>query len=79
MTQTDAKNAVNNIKLKLVKLLYFVDRENEVQEILNDVIELETQLSVRHFIHAPNCRRATPEELDRLCQSSNVFVFPAVA
>ena len=79
MTQADAKNAVNSIKMKLVKLLYFVDRETEVQEILNDVIELETQLSVRHFMPAPNCRPATISELSALCASSNVVMFPPAA
>lgn len=81
MKQIDARNAVNSIKMKLVKLLYDVDEayETPLQEIINDVKQLESALSVRHFVHAPNCRRATPEELERLCSSSNVVIFPAIA
>lgn len=81
MTQTDARNAVNSIKMKLVKLLYDVDEayETPVQEIINDVKQLESALSVRHFKPAPNCRSATAAELQRLAASSNVVIFNPAA
>ena len=81
MTQADAKNAVNSIKLKLVKLLYDVDEEHEtpVQEIINDVKQLESALCVRHFIPAPNCRPVTAAELSALCTASNVVIFQPAA
>ena len=80
MTQADAKNAVNSIKLKLIQLIYAVDEEHEdaVQVIIDEVKALEQSLSIRHFLPAPNCRKATPDELRQLCAASNVVMFPAV-
>lgn len=80
MTQIEARNAVNSIKLKLIQLIYDVDEEHEdaVQIIIDEVKDLEQSLSIRHFIPSPNCRKATPEELRQLCASSNVvFLSPA--
>lgn len=79
MTQIDARNAVNSIKLKLIQLFYDIDSryEDDVQVILEETTALERSLSIRHFMPSPNCRKATPEELRQLCASSNVVVFPA--
>ena len=82
MTQIDARNAVNRIKLTIICLMGSDMHEEEFDQsmdsLLNDVIDLERSLSVRHFLPAPNCRKATPEELRQLCASSNVvFLSPA--
>lgn len=81
MTQVETRNAVNSIKLKLIQLIYDVDAEHEhaVQAIIDDVLTLERSLSIRHFIHAPNCRPATKEELAALGASSNVVAFRPAA
>lgn len=81
MTQTDARNAVNSIKLKLIQLIYDVDAqyENNVQIIIDEVKALEQSLSIRHFLPSPNARPATPEELAALCASSNVVAFRPAA
>lgn len=81
MTQPEARNAVNRIKLKVTRLLHDIDDYNEIptEDILNDLIQLEQSLSIRHFIHAPNCRPATADELQQLCAASNVVMFPPAA
>jgi hypothetical protein len=83
MTPSEANKAVNSIKLKLIQLIYDVDAEHEhdVQAIIDEVTALEQSLKIRHVQGrtAPNCRPATQEELESLCQSSNVVMFPAVA
>lgn len=81
MTKTDARNAVNSIKLKLIRLIHNIDNEHEdaVQVILDEVKALEQSLSIRHFIHAPNARPVTAEELAALRTSSNVVVFHPAA
>lgn len=81
MTQADAKNAVNSIKLKLIQLIYDVDAryEADVQVIIDEVKALEQSLSIRHFIHGPNARPVTKEELAALRSSSNVVAFRPAA
>lgn len=79
MRQVEARNAVNSVKLKLIQLIYAVDEEHEdaVQAIIDEVKALEQSLSIRHFLPATNCRKATPDELRQLCAASNVVMFPA--
>ena len=81
MTQIEARNAVNRLKMKLVQLLYDVDDryESDVQDILNDASQLESSLSIRHFIPSPNCRPVTAAELQQLCTASNVVAFQPAA
>lgn len=81
MRQVETKNAVNSIKLKLIQLIYDVDAryEDDVQVIIDEVKALEQSLSIRHFIHAPNCRPVTKEELAALGAASNVVVFRPAA
>lgn len=77
MTQAEARNAVNSIKMKVIRLMYEIDEPHEdaVQVIIDEVKTLETALTVKSI--TPNCRRATPDELRQLCAASNVVMFPA--
>ena len=77
MTQAEARNAVNNIKMKVIRLMYDIDEQHEdaVQMIIDEVKALESALTMRSI--NPNCRRATPDELRQLCAASNVVMFPA--
>lgn len=80
MSQNEARNAVNQIKLKMIKLMYKSSETNmssDIEDILDDVKQLEANLQPR--FQAPNCRRVTREELEALCSASNVVIFPAVA
>ena len=84
MTQADAKKAVKRICKKLSDMLAtpgLIEGSQPtfmILDVIRDVEDLERQLSERKQA-APNCRPATKEELERLCQSSNVVVFPAAA
>ena len=81
MTKTDARNAVNSIKLKLIRLIHDIDNEHEdaVRVILDEVKTLEISLSIGHFNHPPNARPVTAEELAALRSSSNVVAFRPAA
>ena len=81
MTQQEARNAVIQIKVKLFKLKRRLDFSTDqclAQEIIDEVHALECRLNARQKAE-PNCRRATQEEFDQLCQASNVVIFPAAA
>lgn len=88
MTQHDAKTAVRHLQrqVETLKTLLFrhiqpplsPDIYSQLDLVIHDIIDLEQQLNERQ-ISKPNCRPATREELDALCQSSTVVMFPAVA
>lgn len=86
MTQHDAKTAVKHIQHKAQALQAAAQREHTTRLMLSislgslveDIDDLLRQLDDRKQA-TPNCRRATPEELETLCHASNVVMFPAVA
>ncbi len=78
MTQVEARNAVKKIYDALEFQLAMGFKNDEIQDILVSLGQLERQLA-EHKQATPNCRRATPEELETLCHASNVVMFPAVA
>lgn len=82
MTQIEARNAVNRIKLRMMQLIVEMsdnDLDTQADEILTEIITLEQSLSIRHFIPAPNCRPATAAELQQLAAASNVVIFHPAA
>ena len=84
MTQAEARNAVKRIKALLLHLqtACTVERPwqltDRVSVILEEIQHMESQLETGKK-SLPNCRPATKDELERLCSSSNVVMFPAVA
>lgn len=82
MTQHDAKNAVVQIKRSINAIHGMTQRDSMVslslQSVMEDIDELLRLLDDRKQA-APNCRPATREELEQLCQGGNVVLFPAAA
>ncbi len=81
MEKSEARNAIKHIRRNLEKALKqhnHDDAMNTVLDVLSDVMTIEARLDEVKKPQ-PNCRRATPEELETLCHASNVVMFPAVA
>ena len=86
MTQHDAKTAVRHLRRNFCELQELAAKKEtlspEFLTIMNilaeDLADFDRQLHTPKQA-TPNCRPATKEELERLCLSSNVVMFPAVA
>ena len=83
MTQIEAQNAVKHIEHQIKELKNSVaafDRTSQtiINNLLDDIHDFLRELETRKQA-TPNCRRVTREELEALCNSSNVVMFPAAA
>lgn len=89
MTQAEARRKVENVHQRLIRLNSEIHTGfatmSHIHEQLNAIceqmtaLEIDMQSAVRHFIHAPNARPATKDELAALCAASNVVAFRPAA